>query len=259
MKVVILCGEQGLRLREETEYKPKPMIEIGGKPILWHIMKMYAHYGFKEFILCLGYKGDIIRQYFLNYESSHNDFTIYLGSRRRIVHHHRHDEEDWRVTLVDTGQDTPKGGRVKQIKPHIQGTQFMLTYGDGVANVDIQKLVDFHKHSQRIGTFTGVRPRSRFATVDLDQHGKIKGWKEKRRLENFINGGFFVFDRKIFDYLTYDCELEEEPMERLAAEGQLDMYQHTGYWECMDTYRDFVHLNEIWQTGKAPWAVWKKS
>jgi len=255
MKVVIFCGGQGTRLREETENKPKPMVEIGGKPILWHIMKRYSDFGYKEFILCLGYKQNAIREYFLHYASMQTDFTINLSSRDKITHHYDHDE-DWTVTLIDTGALTKKGTRIKKIERFIDGDEFMITYGDGVADVDIAKLVDFHRSHGKIATFTGVHPVSRFATIERDSKGRINDWNEKKQLEDYINGGFFVVDRKIFRYLNDDCELEEEPMKRLAQEGELMMHRHDGFWQCMDTFRDYSLLNELWNKGSAPWKLY---
>ncbi|NQT81300.1 MAG: glucose-1-phosphate cytidylyltransferase [Candidatus Aminicenantes bacterium] len=255
MKVVILCGGLGTRFKEETEYKPKPMIEIGGKPILWHIMKIYSHFGFNDFILCLGYKQNIIREYFLNYEFMNNDFTINIKSREKIIYHSTHNE-NWKVSLIDTGLETKKGTRIKRIEPYIKEDRFMVTYGDGVGNINIKKLIDFHSSQGKTATFTGVQPTSRFATVDLNDKGKIISWSEKKKLEDYINAGFFVLERKIFDYLTDNCELEEEPMSQLAKEEQVAMYKHNDFWHCMDTYRDFMVLQNLWKKGKAPWAIW---
>lgn len=257
MKVVILCGGQGTRIREETEYKPKAMVEIGGKPILWHIMQIYAAHGFTDFVLALGYKGYIIREYFLNYRFMHNDFTIHLGDGA-VTTHRNSNQHNWRVTLVDTGQEALKGARVARVARYLEGDRFMITYGDGVADVDIRKLVGFHLQAGTIGTFTGVRMPSRFGTVQTDAQGRIRSWQEKPLLESYINGGFFVFDRRFLDYLSGDdkCELEQEPLERLAAEGQLSMYPHDGFWHCMDTYRDYLHLNQMWDSGQAKWASW---
>jgi glucose-1-phosphate cytidylyltransferase len=255
MKVVILCGGLGTRLREETEYKPKPMVEIGGMPILWHIMKIYSHYDFNDFILCLGYKQHIIREYFLNYKYMNNDFTIDLSSEGRIICHNTHGD-NWRVTLVDTGVETKKGTRVKKIESYVKEDRFMLTYGDGVGNINIRELVEYHLKEGKIATFTGIHPISRFATVEMDEKNRIKGWREKKALKEYINGGFFVLERQIFDYLNDDCELEEEPMERLAKEGQIAMYKHEGFWRCMDTYRDYQYLNELWDKKKVSWKVW---
>jgi glucose-1-phosphate cytidylyltransferase len=256
MKVVILCGGQGTRLREETEYRPKPMVEIGGRPIVWHIMKTYAHYGFNEFILCLGYKGDFIRQYFINYEFLNNDFTVNLGDKSDFEIHSKKDREDWRVTLVDTGEHTLTGGRIKRIQSYIDDEQFMVTYGDGVANIDVEKLVDFHKSKGKIATLTGVHPPSRYGLVETDDNGEVIQFKEKPRMDEMVSAGFFVFQRAIFDYIPEDdCMLEHEPFESLAAERQMTLYHHEGYWQCMDTYRDFIELNEVWSRD-APWKVW---
>lgn len=255
MKVIIFCGGMGTRFREETENKPKPMIEIGGKPVLWHIMKNYAMHGFNDFILCLGYKQNMIREYFLNYEYMNNDFTINLKSKEKITHHNEH-EEDWNVTLVDTGRTTQKGTRLKIIEPYIKEEQFMLTYGDGVSNVNIKELLQFHLKKGKTATFTGVHPISRFATIGVDKQGDVISWKEKNPIEEYINAGFFVFEKKIFDTLNKDCELEEEPMETLAKDGRVAMYKHEGFWQCMDTYRDYLFLKDLWEKGDAPWKMW---
>lgn len=255
MKVVILCGGQGMRLREETEFRPKPMVEIGGYPILWHIMQHYARYGYKEFVLCLGYKGDVIKNYFLNFHLLNMDFTIKLGQQPPQVEFHRRRPEDWVVTCVETGPLAHTGARIKKIQPFIGDSDFMLTYGDGVANVNIKALVDFHQKSGRLATVTGVYPPARFGELVI-QDGRALSFSEKPQIEGGrINGGFFVLKSRVFDYLTDDdnCQFEREPMTTLADEGQLSVYSHNDYWQCMDTYRDFVHLNELWQTGQAPW------
>lgn len=255
MKVVLFCGGRGTRLREETEYKPKPMVEIGGRPILWHIMKIYSSYGFHDFILCLGYKQEHIREYFLNYEYMNNDFTIHLDSRKKILHHSQH-QEAWSVTLVDTGLETPKGERLKAIEPYIQGEPFMVTYGDGVADINIKTLVDYHRAQGKVATFTGVHPISRFATVRLDKKNRVMSWKEKRMIEEYVNAGFFVFEPEVFKYLKKAEELEEGPMEKLTRAGKVTMYRHEGFWQCMDTYRDYLFLEGLWEQGKAPWKIW---
>jgi len=254
IKVVILCGGMGTRLREETEFRPKPMVEIGGRPILWHIMKIYSQYGFKNFILCVGYRGEVIKEYFLNYEAMNNDFTINLKSTKTIVYHCTHNE-NWNVTLVDTGFDSKKGTRIKKIEPYIKEDRFMVTYGDGVGNINIQELLNYHLKKGKIATFTGVHPISRFATVNLDTKGEIASWKEKNKIEEYINAGFFVLERRIFEYLNEDCELEEEPMEKLAGEKQVTMYKHEGFWHCMDTYRDYMFLQRLWEGTEAPWKI----
>jgi glucose-1-phosphate cytidylyltransferase len=256
--VMILCGGLGTRLREETEYLPKPMVEIGGRPMLWHIMKGYASHGFTEFILCLGYKGHKIREYFLHYEAMHCDFTIELGDHDHVEFHHRHGEAGWRVTLADTGIDTQTGGRIARAMAYVKGDRFMLTYGDGVANMNVPALVTFHQNQKRTATVTGVRPSSRFGEL-MASGDTVTAFSEKPRMhEGLINGGFFVFERRIADYLSTDagCVLEREPMERLAADGQLAVYRHDGFWQCMDTYRDYQQLSQIWESGRPGWKTW---
>lgn len=257
MKVVILCGGQGTRLREETEYKPKPMVLIGGRPILWHIMSIYAHYGYKDFVLALGYKGNIIKEYFLNHQFMANDFTVDLSSGQVSVHS-RDGREDWRVTCVDTGEESLKGARVAKVKRYLDGERFFLTYGDGLADVDLDKLLAFHEKSGAMVTFTGVRMPSRFGAVQTDDLGRITNWQEKPVLNEYINGGFFVLEPEFLARLSEDesCDLEKEPLEGLAAEGRLSMYPHDGFWHCMDTYRDFQSLNRLWSGGRAAWKVW---
>jgi len=259
MKVVLLCGGRGTRLREETEYRPKPMVEIGGRPILWHIMKIYAHYGFHDFIVCLGYKGNMIKQYFLNYEAMNNDFTISLGSQNNIHYHNNHSEKGWHITLADTGEESQTGARVKKIEKYVDGDLFMLTYGDGVANIDIKKLVKYHKSHGKIGTMTGVHPSSRFGELKI-KNNKITVFNEKPQVkEGLINGGFFVFNKKFFKYLKEDdsCFLEKEPLETLATDGELIVYQHEGFWQCVDTYRELEILNNMWKSSIRPWKVWE--
>ncbi len=256
MKVVILCGGKGTRLREETEYRPKPMVEIGGLPILWHIMKLYSHYGFKDFILCVGYKHQVIREFFLNYRFMNSDITISLATERSVLCHNTHNE-DWRVTLAHTGLETKKGGRIKMVKPYLEGQRFMLTYGDGVSDVDIKALIRHHEKEKALATFTGVHPISRFATVESDESGKIIEWEEKKQLEGYINAGFFVLEHGVLDYVEGDVEFEEQPMKRIAREGKLSMYKHEGFWQCMDTYRDYLLLTELWESGTAPWRIWE--
>jgi glucose-1-phosphate cytidylyltransferase len=258
MKVVILCGGQGTRLREETEYRPKPLVDVGGKPILWHIMKTYAHHGFREFVLCLGYRGNMIKEYFLNYEAMNNDFTISLGQKSGLHFNGAHQEQDFQVTLADTGPETMTGGRIRRIQNYIQDDTFLVTYGDGVADVDITALLAFHKNHGKIATVTTVRPQSRFGILDTSEDGKVIAFKEKPQVDGWASAGFLAFNRTIFDYIDADdCILEREPMERLAAEGQLIAYQHPGFFFAMDTYREYLHLNELWNTGKAPWRVWE--
>jgi len=258
IKVIILCGGWGTRLKEETEIKPKPMVEIGGMPILWHIMKTYAHYGFKQFILCLGYKGDYIKNYFYHYQILANDFTIELGSKKVKVHPH-HSEYGWKITLADTGIRAMTGARIKRVEKFIDDDVFMLTYGDGVTNLDIQELLEFHKSHGKIGTVTGVYPPSRYGELSIYKD-KVTSFEEKpKNSKNAINGGYFVFNKEFFEYLKFedDCILEREPLEILAKDGQLQVYNHTDFWQCMDTFRDFNYLKDLWYRGNPPWKVWK--
>ena len=259
MKVIILCGGRGTRLREETEYRPKPMVRVGGKPILWHIMKIYAYYGFKDFIICLGYKGNMIKEYFLNYEAMNNDFTIPLGNYNNIRIHSSHQERDWRVTLADTGEEAQTGARVKRIEKYIDGDLFMLTYGDGVANINIKNLVEYHKSHGKTGTMTGVRPSSRFGELMINNNKVVKFHEKPQVNEGLINGGFFVFNKKFFKYLKEDdnCYLEKEPLENLVADGELMVYPHDGFWQCVDTYRELELLNNLWKSRNSPWKVWR--
>jgi glucose-1-phosphate cytidylyltransferase len=258
MKAAILCGGLGTRLREETEFRPKPMVEIGGRPILWHIMKIFAHYGMKDFVLCLGYRGNMIKDYFLNYEAMNNDFTIALEQQRSIRYHGTHEERDFQVTLVNTGLETMTGGRVKRIERYIDEDTFMLTYGDGLADIDIGRLLEFHHAHGRLATVSSVRPVSRFGSLDLADDGLVKRFAEKPRAEGWINAGFFVFNRRVFDYIDGDvhCVLEQEPLERLAADRQMVAFRHEGFFFAMDTYREYEALNKIWNSGNAPWKVW---
>ncbi|WP_129633312.1 glucose-1-phosphate cytidylyltransferase [Candidatus Oscillochloris fontis] len=258
MKVVILCGGQGTRLREETEYRPKPLVDIGGRPILWHIMKLFAHYGMRDFILCLGYRGNMIKEYFLNYEAMNNDFTIRLGQEQTITHHQTHQEQDFRVTLADTGLDSMTGARVKRVERYIDSDLFCVTYGDGVSDVNLQDLIAFHKQHGRIATVTTVRPTSRFGVLDLDIESRVHSFAEKPQVDGWISAGFFIFDRRFLEYLSPEtgCVLERTPLEQLARQGELMAYRHDGFFYAMDTYREYVYLNELWNSGQAPWAVW---
>jgi len=253
--VVILCGGLGTRLREETEFKPKPMVEIGGRPILWHIMKIYAHYGFRRFILCLGYKGSIIKDHFLNYEAMSNDFTIHLGQQTKINYQSNHTEQNFEVTLVETGLHTKTGGRIKGIERFIDTDTFMVTYGDGLANLNISELINFHRSHKKLASLTASRPPSRYGILDLADDGQVLRFREKVQID-WINGGFFVFNRRVFDYLDSECVLEQEPLERLAADGELMAFLHKGFWIGMDTFREYEMLNQIWDSGTVPWKVW---
>jgi glucose-1-phosphate cytidylyltransferase len=259
MKVVLLCGGLGTRLKEETEFKPKPMVEIAGKPILWHIMKTYSHYGFNKFVLCLGYRGDVIIDYFCNYELRNKDFTLKLGTNEITVHN-KHTESDWEITFAETGLNSMTGSRVKKIQKYVDDEVFMLTYGDGVSDVDIEKLIEFHKSHGKIATMTGVLPPSRFGEI-IEDKNIVKSFSEKPLTHQggMINGGYFVFNKKIFDYISEspDCILERKPLEDLVNDNQLCVYKHDGFWQCMDTFRDFEHLNKLWSEGNAVWKIWR--
>lgn len=258
MKVVILCGGLGTRLREETEYRPKPMVPVGGRPILWHIMKLYAHHGHREFVLCLGYKGEVIKDYFRNYHWNTSDVTLRLGRTPKITYHTHHDEEDWTVTLLDTGLETQTGGRLRRAMAHVPEDTFLFTYGDGLTNSDINASIAFHKQHKPIATLTAVRPSGRFGELAMDG-ATITAFHEKPdREQAFISGGFMVLDRRIESYLEGgdNCIFERTPLERLTAEGQLKAYQHHGFWQCMDTYREQQMLDKMWTSGNAPWKVW---
>jgi glucose-1-phosphate cytidylyltransferase len=257
MQAIILCGGQGTRLREETEFRPKPMVDVGGRPILWHIMKIYAQNGFHDFVLCLGYQGQMIKEYFLNYEAMNNDFSISLGGRKQIEYHGHHEEHDFRVTLVDTGLESMTGGRILRVKPYVKGDTFLVTYGDGVADVDLKRLMQFHQSHGKLATVTTVKPTSRFGLLELGNDARVISFAEKPQVEGWMSAGFFVFDRRVFDYLSGDdCILERAPLERLAREGQLMAYRHEGFFFAMDTYREYQQLNRIWDSGKAPWKIW---
>ena len=258
MKVVILCGGVGTRMREETEFRPKPLVDVGGRPILWHIMKLYAHHGFRDFILCLGYRGNMIKEYFLNYEAMNNDFTISLGRESKVEFNGDHEEQDFRITLAETGLDTMTGGRLKRARKYISGDSFMVTYGDGVSDVNVRELLAFHKSHGKLATVTTFRPVSRFGILDMDPVNQVLSFNEKPRSDAWASAGFFVFERKVLDYLEGDqTTLEREPLERLAAERQLVAYNHPGFFYAMDTYREYQILNDLWKSGKAPWKVWK--
>jgi glucose-1-phosphate cytidylyltransferase len=257
MQVVIFCGGLGTRLREETEFRPKPMVPVGERPILWHIMKIYAHFGHKDFVLCLGYKGEVIKEFFRNYHWNTSDVTLKLGARPQIKYHNQHDEEDWSVTLVDTGLATMTGGRLKRVLNFIQDDDFLLTYGDGVINSDINASIEFHKREKKIATITAVQPAGRFGDLEI-QGSTVTAFKEKAEKQAaLINGGFFVMNKRIGEYLSDDkCVLEQEPLNRLAAEGQIAAFVHSGFWQCMDTYREQQLLSGMWSSGNAPWKVW---
>ena len=256
MKAVILAGGQGTRLSEETLLKPKPMVNIGEMPILWHIMKVYSFFGVNDFIVCLGYKGFMVKEYFANYFLHMSDVTFDMANNKMEVHHAK--AEPWHVTLVNTGEKTMTGGRLKRVASYIGKEDFCFTYGDGVSDVNIKDLIKFHKTQGTLATVTSVQPPGRFGALDIE-HGKITAFKEKPQGNvASINGGFFVLSPKVIDYISNDNTIWEiEPLEKLAQEGQLSAYQHKGFWQPMDTLRDKVMLNELWSTGKAPWKVWE--
>ncbi|MBD3918173.1 glucose-1-phosphate cytidylyltransferase [Paenibacillus sp. PR3] len=259
MKVVILAGGLGTRISEESHLKPKPMIEIGGKPILWHIMKIYAHQGFTDFIICLGYKGFVVKEYFEHYFLHESDVTFdFRGGERTVTTIHRHQAEPWRVTLVDTGLDTMTGGRLKRAAPYLEDETFMLTYGDGVADIDLQQLLLHHRTHGKLATVTAVQPVGRFGSLALGADHSVATFAEKPRGDgHWVSGGFFVLEPGALERIDGDeMMLEKEPLERLASEGQLMAYQHAGYWQSMDTMRDRALLEEQWRSGNAPWRIW---
>jgi len=259
MKVVLLAGGLGTRISEETDIRPKPMVEIGGKPILWHIMKGYSHYGFNEFIICCGYKGYIIKEYFANYFLHQADVTFDLALNQMTVH--SSNTENWKVTLVDTGLATNTAGRIKKIKKYVEGERFMLTYGDAVSTVNIQKLIDFHIKNNKTATVTSIQLPNRFGNIEADADGKVQTFIEKPTYEeNWINGGFFVLEPEIFNYLEGDMEnvqWERQPLTEIAQKGQLMAYKHTGFWKCMDALRDKLELENLWKSNTADWKLWE--
>jgi glucose-1-phosphate cytidylyltransferase len=258
MKVVIFAGGLGTRISEETDTRPKPMVEIGGKPILWHIMKIYSHFGFNDFIICLGYKGYVIKEYFMNYFLHNSDITIDLGNNKMEILGTKSD--NFKVTLVDTGVHTKTAGRLQQIEKYTGGEDFMLTYGDGVCNIDLNELVKFHKTNNKIATVTAVSMASRFGGMELDENSSVKTFKEKAKDESkWINGGFFVLNSRVFDYLKGDMTdmmWEDEPLEKLTKANELAAYKHKGFWKAMDALRDKMELEELWKTNKAAWKLW---
>jgi glucose-1-phosphate cytidylyltransferase len=258
MKVVILAGGLGTRISEETVIKPKPMIEIGGKPIIWHIMKIYAKYGFNEFVVCLGYKGHLLKEYFINYFLYNSDITVEL--EKNVVDVHFTNSESFKVTLVDTGLDTNTAGRIKRIEKHVKNETFMLTYGDGVADIDINALVKFHANNGKLATLTSIQLPGRFGNIETDNNGVVNKFQEKPQGDGvWINGGFFVLEPGVFKYLEGnmdDVQWEKLPLAQLAADKQLAAYRHKGFWKCMDAMRDKIELEELWHTHNAPWKIW---
>lgn len=259
MKVVILAGGLGTRLSEETDVRPKPMVEIGGRPIIWHIMKIYSQYGFNEFVVCCGYKGYVIKEYFANYFLHQTDVTFDLANNTMEVHNSG--SENWKVTLVDTGINTNTAGRIKRIKKYVGDEPFMLTYGDGVADINIKELIDFHKKSGKMATLTSIQLPGRFGNLEMDNDGLVKAFQEKPIGDGvWINGGFFVLENKIFDYLEGDMDdvqWEKKPLLEITNDGQLSAFKHDGFWKCMDALRDKIELEALWQSGSADWKIWK--
>ena len=256
MKVVLLAGGLGTRMREETEYRPKPMVEVGGKPILWHIMKIFASFGHNEFIICAGYKGEQIQDYFLNFGSRNLDFSLTLGDRESLIFHGSHPEFDWKVTVAQTGYDTPTGGRLKKVQRHVGDDDFFCTYGDGVASINLTELLSSHRASGKPATMSVTRPTSRFGVINFDADYSVTDFREKPVENSFINIGFFVFGNKIFDYLNESSILENDGLKEVADRGSLNAFVHDGFWQPMDTYRESLLLNKLWTANKAPWKSW---
>lgn len=255
-QVVILCGGQGTRLREETEFKPKALVEIGGRPILWHLMRIYSAWGYRRFVLCLGYKGEAIKDYFLNYQWRDQDFTLQLQSGEKTPHGGAEDVEDWEITFVETGARTQTGGRLFRAREYIDGDTFLFNYCDGLSDVDLEQLVRHHHEKGKIATLTGFHPRSRYGVVRADEDEIVNHWQEKPMMTDLTSGGFFVMNRRIFDYLDDECVLETGPLDQLSEDRQLALHVHKGFWFSMDTYKEALTLNEMWRQGDAPWKVW---
>ena len=261
MDLVILCGGKGTRLSEETINKPKPMVEIGGKPILWHIMKSYSFFGINRFILALGYRGEFIKRYFYNYKYTNTDFSLKMDPNEKIQFLNFSDEKDWEIVFVDTGEETLKGGRIKRIEKYIQSDLFHLTYGDGVCDVDISHLLKFHNSHDCLATVTAVRPPSRFGELNINDDEIVEELEEKPQMgKGLINGGYFIFDKKVFSYLTEDknCDFEFGPLQKIASDGQLKAFKHDGFWQCMDNVRERDYLNNQVKENTAPWVRWNK-
>jgi glucose-1-phosphate cytidylyltransferase len=258
LPVVILCGGASTRMRGSSgDDRPKPLVYVGDQPVLWHIMKIYAHYGYSEFVLALGYRGDLIKRYFLDYLPMSRDITVNLGHASDVMYHARNTEEDWRVTLVDTGVDTQTGARIAKLDRYIDAPRFFATYGDGVGDIDLAALLDFHCRHGKLATVSGVRPFSQFGLIETDGD-RVIGFREKPQVDGYVNGGFFVFERGVFEYLrgSDQLELEKEPLEQLARDGELRVYRHDGFWRAMDTLKDAQALDEMWKNGDAAWKIW---
>ena len=255
MEAVILAGGLGTRLREETEFKPKPMVEIGGRPILWHIMKHLSYYGVNDFVICVGYKGDQIRDYFLNYHARNQDFTVEIGKENQRIYHSSHKERQWKVTIAETGPNTLTGGRIFAIQKYIKGNDFICTYGDGLSDININSLISFHNDNKLVGTVTAVRTNFRFGLLDIDENARVKNFSEKPLTKDWINGGYFVFNRSVFEYVSENTMLEDEPIQQLVLKKQLTAYKHEGFWQAMDTFREVELLNRLWNSGEYKWKV----
>lgn len=259
--VVILCGGEGTRLKEETEFRPKPMVRVGERPLLWHIMKIYAEAGFDRFVLALGYRGEMIRDFFLNYREQIADLTVRYGQdgvdERRF--HEPCDIEGWSVTLANTGPKTSTGGRIHRLRSHVAGGTFMMTYGDGVADIDVQALLAQHRASRKLATVTGLQPVSRFGIIERDASGHAVTFREKPKLDAYTSGGFFVLEPEVLDLLDDDCIFEQGPLAQLAEDGELGVYTHDGFWMSVDTYREYLEINRMWAAGERPWASWERA
>lgn len=255
MKVAILAGGLGTRMREETEFKPKPMVEVGGKPILWHIMKNFAHFGMNDFVVLAGYKVQEIKRYFSNFLVSNHDFTVSLGEPQSIRYHGVKSESNWTVTVVDTGLNTPTGGRIARARRYLDGATFVCTYGDGLASVNVKELLEFHKKQRGLATVTVTRPSSRFGIVETVD-SRVRSFREKPQGDSLVSVGYFVFEPQIFNFLSEDVMLEAGPMEELASQGQLSAFEHSGFWQPLDTYREYQAFNALWTDGSAPWKTW---
>jgi glucose-1-phosphate cytidylyltransferase len=258
-QVVILCGGQGTRLREETEFKPKALVEIGGRPILWHLMRIYTHWGYRRFVLCLGYKGEAIKDYFLNYQWRDSDFTLDLRTGTKTPRNGNQLVEDWEITFVETGENTQTGGRLARVEPYVDTDTFLFNYCDGLSNIDLDRLVSFHREKGKLATLTGFHPRSRYGVVRADDDDVVNHWQEKPMMTDLTSGGFFVMNKGVFDYLDTDpgCVLEVGPIDQLSRDRQLALFEHDGFWFSMDTYKEALTLNELWAGGDAPWKVWQ--
>jgi glucose-1-phosphate cytidylyltransferase len=256
MKAVLLAGGLGTRMREETEFRPKPMVEVGGRPVLWHIMKVLGQQGITDFVICAGYKSEYIKNYFYNYGASNLDFTVRLGDQRSTVFHGSHEEFDWTVTVADTGESTMTGGRIKLIENFVKGETFLATYGDGIADINLKELMGFHASHGKTATMTVTQPTSRFGVVEIEESGLVSQFKEKPKVNDWINIGYFVFQPPIFDLLETDSVLEDEPLRSLVSSSELGAFKHSGFWQPMDTYREYLALNDLWSTGSAPWKSW---